>query len=456
MVRVITYETSRKEWDKSLLQYICKRNSFELDVLGQHEEWNGTKQKIFAYLEHLKGLDPDELVICCDNRDVIIPSKPEEIIDKFNSMSGICYYSAELGSFPIWAMEKHFPDAVENKYRPEVRVLNSGVCIGPANVLVKVFEYASMFYHPSFDMREYLRSKYRISDSHIEAADKNYGFVGNSWECDQLALQLTYLERPDLITLDYDYDLISTSFVLDDKWIPAKNWREYSRPDYPYGTLYDMKFDWGNSYRCVYNTYTGSYPLIYHSPGPDYVMYQLRKVVRGSDFRSRIDELAKKRNAVSKLRSVSMMEDFIAANKDKKKFVCYKIQRLKNKETGKYEKTPPLFDAFDLCLKHDKVLVVLSARVNSYTDDLEYMLATSSSNVFIYEVSKYGNRNAIRAKMRGYVKQFDDAIAIPEDLFIDVDISLGGTGKVNSKLDAKPDVKPDIEPDDGPLDEFFE
>ena len=43
MVRVITYETSRKEWDKSLLQYTCKRNSFELDVLGQHKEWNGTK-----------------------------------------------------------------------------------------------------------------------------------------------------------------------------------------------------------------------------------------------------------------------------------------------------------------------------------------------------------------------------------------------------------------------------
>ena len=444
MVRVITYETSRKEWDNSLLQYTCKRNGFELDVLGQHEEWNGTKQKLFSYLDYVKGLDPDELVICCDNRDVIIPSKPEEIIAKFNSMGGICYYSAELGSFPIWAMEKHFPDAVGNKYRPEVRVLNSGVCIGPANVLVKVFEYASEFCCLSFDRKEYLRSAYRTSNSHIEAADKNYGFVGKSWECDQLALQLTYLEKPDLISLDYDYELISTSFVLDDNSIPAKNWREYSRPDYPYGTLYDMKFDWGNSYRSVYNIYNGSYPLIHHSPGPDYVMYQLRKVVRGGSFTGRIEELAKKRNAVSKLESASMMEDFIAVNKDKKKFVCYKVQRVKDKDTGKQQMTPPLFDVFDLCVEQDKVLVVLSARVNRYTDDLEYMIATSSNNVLIYEVSKYGNRNAMRVKMRDYVKQFDDAIAIPENLFIDVDTSLGGTGKVNSK--------PDIESD---LGEFF-
>ncbi len=55
MVRVITYETSRKEWDNSLLQYTCKRNGFELDVLGQHEEWNGTKQKLFSYLDYVKG-----------------------------------------------------------------------------------------------------------------------------------------------------------------------------------------------------------------------------------------------------------------------------------------------------------------------------------------------------------------------------------------------------------------
>ena len=140
--------------------------SFSVKV--KNKEWNGTKQKIFAYLDYVKGLDPDELVICCDNRDVIIPAKPEEIVAKFNSMGGICYYSAELGSFPIWAMEKHFPDAVGNKYRPEVRVLNSGVCIEYAGLLVEVFEYASRFYHSSFDMNEHLISNYGISQKVIK------------------------------------------------------------------------------------------------------------------------------------------------------------------------------------------------------------------------------------------------------------------------------------------------
>lgn len=437
MVRVITYETSRKEWDNSLLQYTCMVNGFELDVLGQHEKWDGTKQKIFVYLDYVKGLDPDELVICCDNRDVIIPSTPDEIVSKFNSMGGICYYGAELDSFPIWFMEKHFPYAVGSKYRPEARVLNSGVCVGPANVLVKVFEYASRFYRPSFDMKEYLRSEYRISNSQVETANSQYPkrFGGNAWECDQLALQLTYLERPDLITLDYDYELISTSSVLDDRWIPAKKWRENSRPDYPYGSLYDMKFDWGKTYQSVYNTYNGSHPLIYHSPGPSCVISQLRKVVMGA-FTDPIEELVKKRKAFGKLESASMMEDFIAVNKDKGKFVCYKTQKVWDKDTGKQQKTPPLFDVFDLCVEHDKVLVIFSAGVNQYTEDLEYMIARSPNNVLIYEVSKRGNRATMRVKVRDFVKQFDDAVAIPESLFFDV--SLIGS------------VKTHIEPDDGP------
>ena len=79
-------------------------------------------------------------------------------------MGGGCYYSAELGWFPIW----DFDCPLGNKSRPQVRVLNSGVCIEYAGLSVEVFEYASRFYHSSFDMNEHLISNYGISQKVIK------------------------------------------------------------------------------------------------------------------------------------------------------------------------------------------------------------------------------------------------------------------------------------------------
>ncbi len=57
-------------------------------------------------------------------------------------MGGGCCYRAELGGVHIWELEKHFDYPVENKYRPKVRMLNSGICVGDAGLLVEVCEYA--------------------------------------------------------------------------------------------------------------------------------------------------------------------------------------------------------------------------------------------------------------------------------------------------------------------------
>ena len=150
-MRVVTFETDPKEYHDGLLKYTCEVNGVPLKVLGIGEEWVGVKQKIFGYLDYMKGLPEDEIVICCDNRDVIIPSKTEEIVAKFKEMGGDCYYGAEISSFPVWELEQYFVYPNGNRYRSQVRILNSGVCIGYAGALVKVFEYASRFYNESFD-----------------------------------------------------------------------------------------------------------------------------------------------------------------------------------------------------------------------------------------------------------------------------------------------------------------
>ena len=73
-------------------------------------------------------------------------------------------------------------------------MLNSGVCIGYAGLLVEVFEYASRFYHSSFDMNEYLVSNCGIRQTNIKYANKQYpsyfGYLG-ALRCDQLVIQLT-------------------------------------------------------------------------------------------------------------------------------------------------------------------------------------------------------------------------------------------------------------------------
>ena len=69
---VVTYETDRKEYSEGMLKYSCEKNGIELVVLGQGVEWNGTKDKIYGYLNYVSQLSDDEVVVCCDNRDVII------------------------------------------------------------------------------------------------------------------------------------------------------------------------------------------------------------------------------------------------------------------------------------------------------------------------------------------------------------------------------------------------
>ena len=61
----------------------------------------------------------------------------------------------------------------------------------------------------------------------------------------------------------------------NDMILNIQSWADHER------NIADIKFNWGSAYRSVYNTYNDTYPLIYHSPGTEYTISQLRKVVRG-------------------------------------------------------------------------------------------------------------------------------------------------------------------------------
>lgn len=411
---VATFETDSKQYYNGLLRYTCKANNIPLTVLGINEQWVGVKQLIFGYLDFVQSLSPDEIVICCDNRDVIIPANVDEILWLFQEMGQKVYFGVEIGCFPIWELEQHFDRSDVSDYRSEAKVLNSGVCIGKAGDLVDVFTYATRFYDDSFDMSSHLMFNYGISQKEINQANKNYPsrFINSALECDQLALQLTYFET-DLINLDYDCKLIFTSFVLPDSWIPNKKWRDKIHPDYPYATLFDIDFNWGKTYRSVFNTYNNSYPLIYHSPGSVFVINQLKQVIRGSLSRS-VGQMYVDRNNSGVLESFDNLEQFIQDSQHKESFVCWKNKNV-----------PPLYDLMDLCVEYDKTLVVIVPKLKRYYQDLEYMISIAPENLRLFESTSFGFNSTLRARVRNYEKQFKNCIVVPESLYVDVLIEYG-------------------------------
>ncbi len=106
------------------------------------------------------------------------------------------------------------------------------------------------------------------------------------------------------------------------------------------------------------------------------------------------------------------MDKFIDKNNDKDLFLCWKNSTIK-----------PLFEIFDSCVKHNKILVIFSPKVKEYSDDLKYMIKTNSKMVRIYECSSYGMRSIFKKRIRDYQKQFKNSIAIPEELFL-LDITI--------------------------------
>ena len=112
---------------------------------------------------------------------------------------------------------------------------------------------------------------------------------------------------------------------------------------------------------------------------------------------------------------------FIDANEDKEKFVCWKNRN-----------TSPLYDVIDLCIQRNKILVIICPLFKAYSRDLMYMITNKTKNVRIYETSKMANGSAMRARAGEYQKNFDDAILIPEDLYIGVDSAPNKTGTLEN------------------------
>lgn len=267
-MEVITYETSYPKFKDSLLKYTCERYDVKLTVLGLGDEFKGVFQKIIAFSEYVSTLSDDDIVMCCDSRDVFIWSDGPTIVERYQQMTDSILFGDDWMCFPMFPLHKYYPK--RDSY------LCSGVYLGYVHSLKKMFERAIYCYE---NLSSVMLENFSLTDEDIQAEEYVYeSRLGASIrQSDQFMCSLVYLTT-DLIELDSSSQLIQTFNLCPDS-LPL-----YLRTIDEIGEMrtdryYDMVFD--RDKMEIYNEYLGTYPLIFHAPGPPHPISMLNKFLKG-------------------------------------------------------------------------------------------------------------------------------------------------------------------------------
>ena len=83
----IVFATQKNIGYYKILEESCKKNNIELITLGHNKKWNGFTMRLAHWLDYLKTLDNNEIVMINDAYDVIILENGSKIISKFKKMN---------------------------------------------------------------------------------------------------------------------------------------------------------------------------------------------------------------------------------------------------------------------------------------------------------------------------------------------------------------------------------
>jgi len=193
MLHFVTVAT-REHPMLELLQSTLAKKKYTLDILGLEMNkkigWEahgnlGLKLKLFCEYIHLPKLEKDDIVIYLDAYDVIFAGTKDILLERFQKFQTPIVFGAETSCFP---------NELENRYPLSTsgfpfRYLNSGLCIGKVWALRECF--IDYIYEDSIN--------------------------------DQYWWKLKFLERPDLIDLDYTNTLFLNCNGVDKNSIQLEN-----------------------------------------------------------------------------------------------------------------------------------------------------------------------------------------------------------------------------------------
>lgn len=125
-----------------------KKLGYNYAILGKGQPWEGFITKMNLYLEFLKNVPHDEIVIICDSYDLLFLQTPQKIMEKYKRLAqnrvvigleNITNYFCKFST--ICDPQIVQKCKINNPYYPDYIYPNSGFIMGRATDLLEIFNF---------------------------------------------------------------------------------------------------------------------------------------------------------------------------------------------------------------------------------------------------------------------------------------------------------------------------
>lgn len=260
-LHVVTFETDLNHINMKKLTNSLNKYSYEYHILSD-KEWKGFGTKIVSFHEYLKSIDPEQIVVFCDARDVLcVNHNSRDLIEKFKThiQTSKVVVSTEIGC----CVPSNFNPG---EYRSKTgEVLKKSFSLNEADKADKADKWKEMFKlrardHDIMHDIEHKQSIHLNSGMYMGRVKDimNIHKLMNIdvTEDDQLIMSEVFYHHPHLFHLDYNRDFFSNSHVWDTS-------NESEIEDDP-GCYYKMEKG------KIIDTYLNSEPFFIQTPGKHY------------------------------------------------------------------------------------------------------------------------------------------------------------------------------------------
>lgn len=149
---VVTYDNAPTENTKYFLQTL-EKNKWKYKLIGEGEKWEGFTSKLKGYANYIKTLDPNQLIIVSDARDVVCLRGPKAFTKGYQSFNKDIVVSMELlccGNFNPPPDSKCVQCVHLTEYwkhynitdLPDRKFVNSGLVAGKATSVLDWLEWS--------------------------------------------------------------------------------------------------------------------------------------------------------------------------------------------------------------------------------------------------------------------------------------------------------------------------
>lgn len=138
---VISIATEKKQFVKDF-EKTLQNLGYQYEILGIGHIWKGWKTKMKLCRDKLATMKPNTITIVCDSYDLLFIQKPEEILKKYKKIANNKVLVGLENACPPNCDSK-VPEVCnfENPYYPNYKYVNGGFIMGPAYLLLDIYQH---------------------------------------------------------------------------------------------------------------------------------------------------------------------------------------------------------------------------------------------------------------------------------------------------------------------------